>query len=88
MFDFLKNIDYILIKILNDIENSITIKNGYTLATIQSYCEILLKYVNQQEKIIDQRKIALGEFLTNQKFNRWTVLYRVDDIIEPSSPMF
>lgn len=68
MFEFLKNIDYILVKILNDIENSITIKNGYTLVTIQSYCEILLKYVNQQEKIINQSKISLGEFLSNKKF--------------------
>lgn len=67
MFSFLKNIDGILVKILNDIDNSIKVKNGYTMVTIQSYCEVLLKYVNSKEKVITSRNISLGDLINNKK---------------------
>lgn len=68
MFEFLKNIDFILVKIMNDIENSIKVQNGYTMVTIQSFCEMLLKFVNSKEKIINNTKLSLGDFLNNNEF--------------------
>lgn len=67
MFLFLKNIDTILVKILNDIDNSIKVKNGYTMVAIQSYCEVLLKYINSKEKIVNSTKVSLGDLINNEK---------------------
>ena len=62
MFDFLKNIDYILIRIITDIENDIKVRNGYTMVAIQSYLEMLCKYINSKENIIKDTKLSLGDF--------------------------
>ena len=70
MFSFLKNIDSILVKIMNDIDNSIKVQNGYTLVTIQSYCEVLLKFVNSKENVIISRKLSLGDFINDDKMVR------------------
>ena len=68
MFDFVKNIDYTLIRIITDVENNIKVRNGYTMVAIQSYCEMLLKYINSKENIIKSRKLSLGDFLNNDTF--------------------
>lgn len=68
MFDFVKNIDYTLIRIITDVENNIKVRNGYTMVAIQSYCEILLKYINSKENIIKSSKLSLGDFLNNDTF--------------------
>ncbi len=70
MFSFLKNIDSILVKIMNDIDNSIKVQNGYTLVTIQSYCEVLLKFVNSKKNVITSRKLSLGDFINDDKMVR------------------
>ena len=68
MFDFVKNIDYTLIRIITDVENNIKVRNGYTMVAIQSYCEMLLKYINSKENIIKSSKLSLGDFLNNDTF--------------------
>ena len=68
MFDFVKNIDYTLIRIITDVENDIKVRNGYTMVAIQSYCEMLLKYINSKENIVKNSKLSLGDFLNNDTF--------------------
>ena len=68
MFDYLKNIDYTLIRIITDVENDIKVRNGYTMVAIQSYCEMLLKYINSKENIVKSNKLSLGDFLNNDAF--------------------
>lgn len=68
MFDFLKEIDYILVRIITDINNNIKVQNGYTLVSIQSFCEMILKYVNNKENILNDAKLTLGEFISNKSF--------------------
>ena len=68
MFDFAKNIDYTLIRIITDVENDIKVRNGYTMVAMQSYCEMLLKYINSKENIVKSSKPSLGDFLNNDTF--------------------
>lgn len=68
MFDFVKNIDYTLIRIITDVENDIKVRNGYTMVAIQSYCEMLLKYINSKENIVKNSILSLGDFLNNDTF--------------------
>lgn len=68
MFDFLKEIDYILVRIITDINNNIKVQNGYTLVSIQSFCEMILKHVNNKEKILLDNKLTLGDFLNDREF--------------------
>ena len=60
MFDFVKNIDYTLIRIITDVENDIKVRNGYTMVAMQSYCEMLLKYINSKENIVKSTIHSIG----------------------------
>ncbi len=55
-------------KFLQDVENDIKVRNGYTMVAIQSYCEMLLKYINSKENIVKSNKLSLGDFLNNDAF--------------------
>lgn len=68
MYDFIKKIDFSLIKLLDDVENNIRTQNASTIVSMQIYSEFLLKYVNDKENILIEQKLSLGNFLSDNKF--------------------
>lgn len=68
MFDFLKNIDYLLIRIITEIDNDIKVRNSFTLVAMQSFCEMLVKYINNKELLLKGNKLSLGDFLNHKRF--------------------
>ncbi|MDY3940353.1 MAG: hypothetical protein SOZ27_08790, partial [Spirochaetia bacterium] len=68
MFDFLKTIDIKLISVISQLENDIKYKNGNTIVTIQTFCELLMKDIEYEETGVKRTRKPLGKYLDDESF--------------------
>ena len=69
MFDFLKIMDIKLISVISQLENDIKYRSGNILVTIQTFCELLMKNIENEETGHKIKRKPLGQYLEDKSFS-------------------